>query len=98
MKIIFGDNQFLGVSHYRANKHIYGEIFNSSKDCKYFGRCFLMLDGADFAFSITKTVDALKIVGLSASVNLHPCLPYAHEIYNKIADDGIFKNCNFIYF
>ena len=37
------------------------------------------------------TVSSLKLLNKDTNFNLHPCFPYAHNIYNKIADDGIFK-------
>ncbi len=90
MKKLLGDNQYLYVSHSKGLSHQYADKFNTSNKVSKAIDNAIDAGCEDFAFSVTKkTTNAIK--ELNGKIILHPCLPYAHSIYERISNDGFLK-------
>lgn len=95
-KVIFGDNQFLGVNH--ANQAKATELFERFKNPD----AILEVIGAayeagvrDFMFTThdryDTVFDEIRRSHLFPGMFYTPCLPYAHKYWNKLADQGLIK-------
>ena len=90
MKRLLGDNQYLHVSHSKGQSKDYADRFDTSKSVSLAIDLAIKEGCKDFAFSVTnKTTNAIK--HLNGRINLHPCLPYAHSIYERISSEGFLK-------
>lgn len=90
MKIFYGDNQFLGVNHSKGKGSIYLEKYKSPEEIAITLREAWDIGIRDFCFTVnSKTVDAINIIIDDCPFNLHPALPYAHEINDLISKKGL---------
>ena len=90
MKIFYGDNQFLGVNHSKGKGASYLSKYNSTN------KIAITLTEAwdagirDFCFTVnSRTVEAINIIKDDCPFNLHPALPYAHDINELISKKGL---------
>ena len=93
-KVIFGDNQFLGVNHANQAKAI--ELYERFKKTD----AILSVIGAayesgirDFMFTThdryDTVFDEIRRSNLFAEMYYTPCLPYAHKYWNQLSDKGL---------
>lgn len=93
-RILFGDNQFFGVNHVSdekarqmAIKYRHDDaILNTLKIAKYYGIDTFMCTTHDRMISILNSMvhdNKLK------SMDIYPCLPYAHKYANAVTELGI---------
>jgi hypothetical protein len=90
MKVIFGDNQFLGVEHSGRKVSEYREAFRSEKQIADTLKMAWAAGLREYAFTATPMM--LKIVAsISAECpfTLHPAFPYAQAVNKKLADMGL---------
>ncbi|MBH21720.1 MAG: hypothetical protein CML98_08130 [Rhodobiaceae bacterium] len=90
MKIFYGDNQFLGVNHSKGKGASYLSKYDSTN------KIAITLTEAwdagirDFCFTVnSRTVEAINIIKDDCPFNLHPALPYAHDINELISEKGL---------
>jgi hypothetical protein len=93
-KIIFGDNQFLGVNHssqHKASK-LYDYYSSSEKIIETLAYAY---DAGirDFMFT---THDRYELVfseidrsNIFPEMNYYPCIPYAHKYWNQLMDNSL---------
>lgn len=90
MKVIFGDNQFLGVNHSAGRG---SEYFNKYSDPRAIAdtlRDAWSVGLRDFAFTVSdRTITALDMVASECPFNLHPALPYAQRINQLVLEKGL---------
>lgn len=90
MKIFYGDNQFLGVNHSKGKGKLYFNKYDSAEKIASSLRDAWDAGIQDFCFTVnSKTVEAINMVAKDCPFNLHPALPYAHEINELIAKKGL---------
>ena len=93
-RILFGDNQFFGVNHVSdekarqmAIKYRHDDaILNTLKIAKYYGIDTFMCTTHDRMITILNSMvhdNKLK------SMDIYPCLPYAHKYANAVTELGI---------
>jgi len=92
MKIFFGDNQFLGVNHSQGKGD---EYYNKYNDVDEIAKTLIHAWDAgirDFCFTVDKkTTDAINLIIEDYPFNLHPAIPYAHSVNEKLAAYGLTK-------
>jgi hypothetical protein len=92
MKIFFGDNQFLGVNHSDGKGIKYLEKYSTAEEIANTLRDAWDVGIKDFCFTVNhKTIQAICLVVDDCPFNLHPALPYAHNVNNLIAEKGLAK-------
>ena len=90
MKIYFGDNQFLGVNHSSGKGNDYLNKYETPEMIAVTLREAWDLGIRDFSFTVNrKTIKAINLVKTECPFNLHPCLPYAHQVNDLILDKGL---------
>ncbi len=90
MKIFYGDNQFLGVNHSKGKGKIYLNKYESAEKIATSLKDAWDAGIRDFCFTVnSKTVEAINIIKDDCPFNLHPALPYAHEINALISKKGL---------
>lgn len=90
MEHYFGDNQYQGVSHLKGATGIYQERFSTVADISDHLSEVCDLGTTEFAFTCTARMkDAVSDVCKLRNLNLHPCLPYAHDVNSKISSLGL---------
>ena len=91
MKLIFGDNQFLGINHTSDVKadHYYSQ-YSDPENIAELLRYVWKIGIKDFAFTVhPKTIKAINIVSEECPFKLHVSLPYAHSINDLILEKGL---------
>ncbi|MES2016813.1 MAG: hypothetical protein V4484_09970 [Pseudomonadota bacterium] len=93
-KIIFGDNQFLGINHASQKKaaDLQDQFRNIDEIVKVLGYAY-EAGVRDFMFTthdhFTGAFDEIKRSKLFPEMGYIPCIPYAHKYANALAEHGI---------
>ena len=93
-KVIFGDNQFLGVNH--SNQTKASELFEKYKDPEEIidtlGVAYAQ-GVRDFMFTTHERYEPvfaeIQRSNMFPGLYFSPCLPYAHKYWNKISENGL---------
>jgi hypothetical protein len=94
-KIIFGDNQFLGINHASQQKAavMQDQFRNIDEIVKVLGYAY-EAGVRDFMFTthdhFTGAFDEIKRSSLFPEMGYIPCIPYAHKYANALAENGIY--------
>ncbi len=94
-KIIFGDNQFLGINHASQQKAalMQDQFRNIDEIVKVLGYAY-EAGVRDFMFTthdhFSGAFDEIKRSKLFPEMGYIPCIPYAHKYANALAENGIY--------
>jgi hypothetical protein len=91
MRFIFGDNQYQGVSHVHGRGRDYGVAFQDVTAVSNHLHAASELGVSEFAFTASnKVVNAIgQLPSKSGGLILHPSIPYAHDVNEKISERGL---------
>ena len=90
MRLLFGDNQFLGVNHSMGRGVEYLSKYDSMDAIANTLTAAWNEGLRDFAFTVTpKTVAALSMISTDCPFRLHPAIPYAQNVNNEITNLGL---------
>lgn len=90
MKVYYGDNQFLGVNHSDGKGKVYLNKYDSVDNIVISLRHAWNAGIRDFCFTVnSKTIKAINIIKDDCPFDLHPAIPYAHDINELITKKGL---------
>jgi hypothetical protein len=90
LKAYFGDNQFVGVNHTGGRGREYVDKYSSVESIATTLRQAWLVGIRDFSFTIMpRTTAAINEIYADCPFRLHPAVPYAHTVYELIAQKGL---------